>query len=117
MTYENDSIGFYERSSNSPTKVRRFIPQVVEVHGGKGEKNLFVLISLGRKLDAKLVSARKELIKAAVVNVANLSDFEVQVVKNGILDIGTVAASTAWKTNAFLTVTAFHSVNNLFILA
>jgi hypothetical protein len=102
-------------SSNSATKVRGFIPQVVEVHGGKGEKDLFVFVGFGRKLNAELVSAGKKFVKAAIVNVADLADFEVQVVKNGVLDVGAVAASTAGKANAFLAVAAFDCVDDLLV--
>ena len=109
--------GFWGWSSNSATKVRCFIPQVVEVHGGKGEKDFFVFVGFGRKLDAELVGSGKKLIKAAIVNVADFADFEVQVVKNGILDIGAVAAATAGKANAFLAVAALHCVDDLLVFA
>lgn len=108
---------FKDKSSNSSTKVGCFIPEIVQVHSGKGQQNLLVLICFWRKLDTKLVRPGKHLIKAAIVNVADFPHFEIQVIKYGIVNVGAVATSKAWTEDTFLAVAAFDGVDDLLVFS
>ena len=76
-----------------------------------------VLIGLDRKLNSKFISSWEYLIAAAVVNVVDSSDLEIEVVDDEVLDIGAIAAAEAGAEDALLAVVALDGVHYLVILA
>ena len=62
-------------SPDSSTKNGSLVSKVIHVHSGKGQQYLAVLIRFGGKFYPELVSPRKYLVKAPIVNVKNLSNF------------------------------------------